>query len=180
MRLYGADPAIIKALAGTGIGIVIGAGNGDIPSLAADPNAASQWINSNVLPFYPASKIILITIGNEVRSTLIYKKINLILQNLNRLSYKKKKSSDPVNRFVAGADVGGSESSEPATPGDAKRPKSTRGDVARRENQGVDGALDDGAWQLGPAIFRFVCARFSSRFKGDSTVPKRHWFAFHY
>ena len=74
MRLYGADPAIIKALAGTGIGIVIGAGNGDIPSLAADPNAASQWINSNVLPFYPASKIILINIGNEVRSTLIYKK----------------------------------------------------------------------------------------------------------
>ncbi|KAF8112285.1 hypothetical protein N665_0065s0062 [Sinapis alba] len=66
VRLYGADPAIIKALAGTGIGIAIGAGNGDIPSLAADPNVASQWINSNVLPFYPASKIILINLGNEV------------------------------------------------------------------------------------------------------------------
>ncbi|ESQ53675.1 hypothetical protein EUTSA_v10024968mg [Eutrema salsugineum] len=66
VRLYGADPAIIKALAGTGVGIVIGAANGDVPSLAADPNAATQWINSNVLPFYPASKIILITVGNEV------------------------------------------------------------------------------------------------------------------
>jgi exo-beta-1,3-glucanase (GH17 family) len=66
VRLYGADPAIIRALANTGIGIVIGAGNGEIPALASDPNIATQWINSNVLPYYPASKIILITVGNEV------------------------------------------------------------------------------------------------------------------
>ena len=68
VRLYGADPAIIKALANTGIGIVIGAAKGDIPSLASDPNAATQWVNSNVLPFYPASDITLITVGNEVKS----------------------------------------------------------------------------------------------------------------
>ncbi|XP_048337258.1 glucan endo-1,3-beta-glucosidase 7 [Ziziphus jujuba] len=66
VRLYGADPAIIKGLANTGIGIVIGAANGDIPALASDPNAAVQWVNSNVLSFYPASKITLVTVGNEV------------------------------------------------------------------------------------------------------------------
>lgn len=66
VRLYGSDPAIIKALANTGIGIVIGASNGDISALATDPNFAKNWINSNVIPFYPASKIILITVGNEV------------------------------------------------------------------------------------------------------------------
>ncbi|XP_023535828.1 glucan endo-1,3-beta-glucosidase 7-like [Cucurbita pepo subsp. pepo] len=66
VRLYGADPAIIKALANTGIGIVIGAANGDIPALASDPNFAKNWVNANVAPFYPASKIILITVGNEV------------------------------------------------------------------------------------------------------------------
>ncbi|KAJ7966744.1 putative Glucan endo-1,3-beta-glucosidase [Quillaja saponaria] len=69
VRLYGSDPAIIKALANTGIGIVIGAANGDIPGLASDPNFANNWINSNVLPFYPASKIILISVGNEVISS---------------------------------------------------------------------------------------------------------------
>ncbi|GLT30579.1 hypothetical protein SLA2020_053720 [Shorea laevis] len=69
VRLYGADPVIIKALANTGIGIVIGAANGEIPGLASDPNSATQWINSNVLPYYPASKIILITVGNEVLTT---------------------------------------------------------------------------------------------------------------
>ncbi|XP_050364511.1 glucan endo-1,3-beta-D-glucosidase-like [Argentina anserina] len=66
VRLYGSDPAVIKALANTGVGIVIGIANGDIPSLAADPNAATRWINSNVAPFYPASKITLINVGNEV------------------------------------------------------------------------------------------------------------------
>ncbi|MCI79957.1 glucan endo-13-beta-glucosidase 7-like, partial [Trifolium medium] len=55
-----------KALANSGIGIVIGAANGDIPSLASDPNAAAQWVNTNVLPYYPASNITLITVGNEV------------------------------------------------------------------------------------------------------------------
>ncbi|KAL5562971.1 hypothetical protein UlMin_032718 [Ulmus minor] len=69
VRLYGADPAIIKSLANTGIGIVIGASNGDILALASDPNSATQWINSNVLPFYPSSNITLITVGNEVMST---------------------------------------------------------------------------------------------------------------
>ncbi|XP_018847840.2 glucan endo-1,3-beta-D-glucosidase-like [Juglans regia] len=66
IRLYGADPAIIKALSNTGIGIVIGTTNGEIPALASNPDAAMQWVNSYVLPYYPASNIILITVGNEV------------------------------------------------------------------------------------------------------------------
>ncbi|KAE9609484.1 putative glucan endo-1,3-beta-D-glucosidase [Lupinus albus] len=66
VRLYGADPAIINSLANSGIGLVIGAANGDIPTLASDPNSATQWVNSNVLPYYPATNITLITIGNEV------------------------------------------------------------------------------------------------------------------
>ncbi|KAF8405215.1 hypothetical protein HHK36_010115 [Tetracentron sinense] len=69
IRLYGADPAIIKALANTGICIVLGTANGDIPPLASDPNFAKQWINSNVIPFYPSSKITLITVGNEVMTS---------------------------------------------------------------------------------------------------------------
>lgn len=66
VRLYGADSAIIKALANTGIGIVIGASSGEVPTLASDPNFATQWVNSNVKPFYPSSKITVITVGNEV------------------------------------------------------------------------------------------------------------------
>lgn len=69
VRLFGADPVIIRALANTGIGIVIAAANGDIPAMASDPNFAGNWIQSNVIPFYPSSKIILINVGNEVMSS---------------------------------------------------------------------------------------------------------------
>ncbi|XP_061363591.1 glucan endo-1,3-beta-D-glucosidase-like [Gastrolobium bilobum] len=69
IRLYGADPGIIKALANSGIGIVVGAASGDIPGLASDPNSATQWVNANVLPYYPASNITLITVGNEVMTS---------------------------------------------------------------------------------------------------------------
>uniref|UniRef100_A0A7N0ZR23 glucan endo-1,3-beta-D-glucosidase n=1 Tax=Kalanchoe fedtschenkoi TaxID=63787 RepID=A0A7N0ZR23_KALFE len=79
VRLYGADPAIIKALANTGIGIVIGAANGDIPAMASSPGFAGQWVGANVIPYYPASKIILITVGNEVMTS---KDPNLISQLL--------------------------------------------------------------------------------------------------
>ena len=55
---------IIKALANTRIAIVIRATNNDIPTLASDPNMATQWVNLNVLPYYSARNITLITVRN--------------------------------------------------------------------------------------------------------------------
>ncbi|GKD62768.1 reverse transcriptase, partial [Tanacetum coccineum] len=78
VRMYGADPAIIRALANTGIGIVIGAANGDIPALASDPNYATQWVNSNVLA-YPDSKILVVTVGNEVMNAVDQTLVSLCL-----------------------------------------------------------------------------------------------------
>ncbi|XP_020576388.1 glucan endo-1,3-beta-glucosidase 7-like isoform X2 [Phalaenopsis equestris] len=68
LRLYGADPAILRSLAGTQISAVIGAANGEIASLAGDPSAASRWVASNVLPFLPSTSISSISVGNEVLS----------------------------------------------------------------------------------------------------------------
>ncbi|CAN4122832.1 unnamed protein product [Withania somnifera] len=48
---------------------MIGVSNGDIPAMASDQNFAKGWLNSNVLPFYPASNIIIINVGNEVMSS---------------------------------------------------------------------------------------------------------------
>ncbi|KAK9078116.1 hypothetical protein SSX86_002173 [Deinandra increscens subsp. villosa] len=78
VRMYGADPEMIRALANTGIGIVIGAANGDIPALASNPGFATQWVNSNVLA-YPDSNIILITVGNEVMTAVDQTLVSLCL-----------------------------------------------------------------------------------------------------
>ncbi|RLN16294.1 glucan endo-1,3-beta-glucosidase 7 [Panicum miliaceum] len=66
VRLYGVDAGLIRALAGSNISVVVGVANGDIPSLAADPAAASRWLAANVLPFVPATAISVVAVGNEV------------------------------------------------------------------------------------------------------------------
>ncbi|GFP92670.1 glucan endo-1 3-beta-glucosidase 7 [Phtheirospermum japonicum] len=58
---------------------MIGVSNSDIPGLASDPNFAKSWIDGYIVPFYPASNIILINVGNEVMS---YNDRNLMAQLL--------------------------------------------------------------------------------------------------
>ncbi|MQL74944.1 hypothetical protein Taro_007310 [Colocasia esculenta] len=79
LRLYGANAAVIQAFANTPISLVIATSNGDIPSLAGDPNAAAAWVAANVLSYYPASAISTISVGNEV---LLYGDANLAAQLL--------------------------------------------------------------------------------------------------
>jgi len=68
LRLYDADPAILQAFANTGIGLVVGIGNDQIPSLS-QLTVAQNWIKNNIVPFVPATDIIGILVGNEVLFT---------------------------------------------------------------------------------------------------------------
>ncbi|ERN07854.1 hypothetical protein AMTRI_Chr08g162530 [Amborella trichopoda] len=68
IKLFGADPAILQAFANTGISVVISAANDEIVPLSKAP-AAAQWVADHVLPFVPATKIIAISVGNEVLAT---------------------------------------------------------------------------------------------------------------
>ncbi|RWW19403.1 hypothetical protein GW17_00016549 [Ensete ventricosum] len=73
VKLFDANPDMIRAFAGTGISLMITVPNGDIPSLASRSSAASPaasaWVASHVAPFYPATNISLIAVGNEVLAT---------------------------------------------------------------------------------------------------------------
>ncbi|KAK3124848.1 hypothetical protein QOZ80_7BG0594700 [Eleusine coracana subsp. coracana] len=59
---------MVRAFAGTGIKLVVTAGNGDIPILAT-PDGAAAWVAANVAPFYPATDISLVAVGNEIIDT---------------------------------------------------------------------------------------------------------------
>ncbi|KAL4556883.1 hypothetical protein LXL04_035049 [Taraxacum kok-saghyz] len=65
IRIFDVNPDIIKAFAGTDILVSVTVPNGDIPSLT-DPWNARRWVNSNIKPFYPATKIHYICVGTEV------------------------------------------------------------------------------------------------------------------
>ncbi|KAL8129361.1 hypothetical protein V2J09_018516 [Rumex salicifolius] len=66
MRLYSPDHNALQALQGSGIGIILDVptnGN-DLQSLGSSADAATQWVQTNVVPY--ASVIRYIAVGNEV------------------------------------------------------------------------------------------------------------------
>ncbi|KAL3738423.1 hypothetical protein ACJRO7_019889 [Eucalyptus globulus] len=65
LKLYDADPRVLKAFAGTGIEFTVGLGNEYLARMR-DPAQALAWLKSNIQPYLPSTKITCITVGNEV------------------------------------------------------------------------------------------------------------------
>ncbi|XP_019237648.1 PREDICTED: glucan endo-1,3-beta-glucosidase isoform X2 [Nicotiana attenuata] len=68
VRLFDANPEILKAFAHTGISVTPNVPNDFIPHLTK-LSFARQWVETNVLPHIPATNIVRILVGNEVIST---------------------------------------------------------------------------------------------------------------
>ncbi|XP_062188897.1 glucan endo-1,3-beta-glucosidase-like [Phragmites australis] len=68
VKLFDTNPDMVRAFAGTGIALMVTAGNGDIPKLATKDGAAA-WVAANVAPYYPATEISLVAVGNEIMAT---------------------------------------------------------------------------------------------------------------
>ncbi|KAL2527787.1 Glucan endo-1 [Abeliophyllum distichum] len=65
IKLYDADPRVLKAFANTGIEFIVGVANEDLAKLR-DPKQAQAWVKINVQCYLPATKITCIAVGNEV------------------------------------------------------------------------------------------------------------------
>ncbi|KAH6796368.1 hypothetical protein C2S51_037354 [Perilla frutescens var. frutescens] len=65
MRLYDPHPPTLRALAGTGIRLMLGVPNDHIRDLANCPEAATAWVRTNVLQ-YPNVTFRYIAVGNEI------------------------------------------------------------------------------------------------------------------
>ncbi|WCJ20590.1 Glucan endo-1 3-beta-glucosidase [Euphorbia peplus] len=68
VKIFDANPDILRAFSNTGISVTVTVGNGDIPTLAKLP-AAQTWIAANILPFHPKTIIRYIAVGNEILAT---------------------------------------------------------------------------------------------------------------
>ncbi|KAK7391853.1 hypothetical protein VNO78_20276 [Psophocarpus tetragonolobus] len=65
VKLYDADPNVLKAFANTGVEVMVGLGNEYLTKMK-DPKQAQAWIKANLQPYLPATKITSIFVGNEV------------------------------------------------------------------------------------------------------------------
>ncbi|PRQ16741.1 putative glucan endo-1,3-beta-D-glucosidase [Rosa chinensis] len=65
IKLYDADPKVLKAFANSGVEFTVCVGNEYLAKIQ-DPGKAQEWVKSNVQAFMPATKITCIFVGNEV------------------------------------------------------------------------------------------------------------------
>ncbi|KAG2580136.1 hypothetical protein PVAP13_6NG318900 [Panicum virgatum] len=68
VKIYDANPGILRALAGTGLPVAIMVPNAAIPSLASSRAAAEDWVAANLAPHSPATRVMYLLVGNEVLS----------------------------------------------------------------------------------------------------------------
>eukprot|EP01018_Ginkgo_biloba_P010414 Gb_36962 [translate_table: standard] len=66
VKIYDADPEVLKALAG--FQVVITVKNEDINEIATNSGKADEWVQNNVLPFYPSTGICMIMVGDKTLS----------------------------------------------------------------------------------------------------------------
>uniref|UniRef100_A0A5B6ZIV5 glucan endo-1,3-beta-D-glucosidase n=2 Tax=Davidia involucrata TaxID=16924 RepID=A0A5B6ZIV5_DAVIN len=65
LKLYDADPRVLRAFAETDVEFIVGLGN-EYLSKMRDPEKAEAWVKTNVQAYLPATKITCIAVGNEV------------------------------------------------------------------------------------------------------------------
>lgn len=70
IRLYDADPDILKALAKTKIRVIISVPNNQILAIGSSNTTAAAWIGRNVAAYYPETLISAIAVGDEILTTV--------------------------------------------------------------------------------------------------------------
>ena len=68
VKIYGTNPEILKLLSGTKLQVSIMVPNNEIINIASQQTIADQWVQNNVLAYYPQTMIRIILVGNEVLS----------------------------------------------------------------------------------------------------------------
>ncbi|VFQ61207.1 unnamed protein product [Cuscuta campestris] len=68
VKLYDADPNVLRAFANTGVELIISVGNERLREMK-DCDKAQDWVDQSVRPYLPATKITTVIVGNEVLSS---------------------------------------------------------------------------------------------------------------
>ncbi|KAJ9691025.1 hypothetical protein PVL29_013273 [Vitis rotundifolia] len=64
-KIYDTNPQILTAFANSGIELIVTVENNKLSDLT-DPQQALQWVSSRIKPYFPATKITGIAVGNEI------------------------------------------------------------------------------------------------------------------
>ncbi|KAL0306330.1 UNVERIFIED_CONTAM: Glucan endo-1,3-beta-glucosidase 11 [Sesamum radiatum] len=66
VKLYDTDSTVLNAFSGSGISVTVALPNEQLSAAAANTPFTDSWVQSNILPYHPNTKIEAIAVGNEV------------------------------------------------------------------------------------------------------------------
>ncbi|KAI3822327.1 hypothetical protein L1987_09916 [Smallanthus sonchifolius] len=84
IRLFEPNHDVLNALQNSGIELILGTLNADIPNIANDINFTKNWVQTNVVPYAPTVKFRCISIGNEVNPGDLTTYMLPAIMNLNQ------------------------------------------------------------------------------------------------
>ncbi|GER31558.1 glucan endo-1 3-beta-glucosidas [Striga asiatica] len=66
VKVYDTDPAVLRALSGSGIKVTVNLPNELLSSAARRPSFALSWVQKNIAAYHPSTAIEAVAVGNEV------------------------------------------------------------------------------------------------------------------
>ncbi|XP_022855226.1 glucan endo-1,3-beta-glucosidase 12-like [Olea europaea var. sylvestris] len=76
VKLYDSDSTVLTAFSGSGISVTVALPNEQLSSAAASQSYTDNWVQTNIIPYYPKTLIDAIAVGNEVfvdpKNTTVY------------------------------------------------------------------------------------------------------------
>ncbi|CAI9760401.1 unnamed protein product [Fraxinus pennsylvanica] len=76
VKLYDTDSTVLTAFSGSGISVTVALPNEQLASAAASQSYTDNWVQTNIIPYYPKTLIDVIAVGNEVfvdpKNTTVY------------------------------------------------------------------------------------------------------------
>ncbi|KAJ7519532.1 hypothetical protein O6H91_20G043100 [Diphasiastrum complanatum] len=109
VKIYDANSQVLNALANSGLQVSVMVSNDQISSIASSQTNSDNWVEKNIVPYYPATQITTLAVGNEVLSDTSIKSVwaqlvpamenihsSLVRKNLNKIQVTSPVASDAL------------------------------------------------------------------------------------
>ncbi|PWA47130.1 glucan endo-1,3-beta-glucosidase GVI [Artemisia annua] len=83
IRIFSPNHDVLNAVQNSGIQVIIGTFNHDVPKLANDTNFAINWVETNIVPFAESVTFCCISVGNEIIPGNLASSVLAAIGNLN-------------------------------------------------------------------------------------------------
>ncbi|KNA22519.1 hypothetical protein SOVF_033520 [Spinacia oleracea] len=104
-KLYDTDSAVLKAFSGSGIALTVALPNENLTAAAGSQSFTDTWVQNNILPYQPDSKIVAIAVGNEANvdskvTSYVVPAMSNMYASLQKYSVSDIKISSPISFSV--------------------------------------------------------------------------------